>query len=405
MQQLNILQVTEFFTPRTGGSTQVAFQTARHLACQGHRVTVISSDFGKEDVSFEDDSFGLIQFHSLLTRWKFYVTPGLIPWIRKHIVEYDIIHMHNVRTFQNAVVAEAAIRKQIPYVLSAHGSLPFLIGHHGIKRAFDLLFGRRLLAGASCLIAVSEVEIEQYVNWGIPRGKTAYIPNGLDLNEYSLLPSPRKFRRAYGIPGSEKLILFLGRLHKIKSIDMLLRAFAMLHSSEAAAKLVVAGPDEGELAGLEAIVKQLQLEKYVLFTGPLYGDQKLSAYVDSDIVVMPSKYEIFGLVAFEALMCGTPVLISKSSAAGKKLVDAGAAYAVPHNDPQIMANAILDILKCPAEAAESVARGQSFIRKHLGWESVINDTLALYRSLLGNPVEKLRAINLDETGRHIGDYA
>ena len=114
---MRILQVIEFFSPKMGGSAQVAFQISRHLAQRGHDLSVWASDYGSREVRFPEEDFETHLFHTLFARWGFYLTPNLVSWARDHLQEFDIIHMHNVRTFQNIVVSYYARRFGIPYVL------------------------------------------------------------------------------------------------------------------------------------------------------------------------------------------------------------------------------------------------------------------------------------------------
>ncbi|GAI33437.1 unnamed protein product, partial [marine sediment metagenome] len=76
--------------------------------------------------------------------------------------------------------------------------------------------------------------------------------------------------------------------------------------------LVFVGPDDGYLPALKKLVKELMIEEKVLFTGPLFGKEKLEAYVDADVYVLPSSYEIFGLTVLEACACGTPVVVTEA---------------------------------------------------------------------------------------------
>jgi glycosyltransferase involved in cell wall biosynthesis len=382
MQPLRILQVIEFFTPQMGGSVQVAYQAARHLARKGHHIVICTSDFGKDDARFPETPFEIIRFRSLLKRWKFYITPGLIPWARKHLREFDIIHLHNVRTFQNAVLAAQARKIGIPYILSAHGSLPHLNNHQAVKRASDILFGHRLVQEANQLIAVSEVEVNQYLEAGISKEKISIIHNGLDLDEFISLPERGTFRQKFQITSQVKLVLFIGRLHKIKGVDILIEALAHLKTRMADVVLVIAGPDDGELPVLQEMVTKLGLAEQVIFTGSLFGYDKLAAYVDADVLASPSVYEIFGLVPFEAIMCGTPVVVTDDCGSGQIINKAQAGYTVAFGDVEALSKSLQYVLSNPLEAKQKVSAGQKFIQEHLDWESIVIQLINLYQDCI-----------------------
>ena len=210
---------------------QICFQMAQNLAQRGHSVTVCTSDYAGRQYEFQDLPFEVKYFRSLPTRWKFYITPGLIPWAARHVREYDVIHMHNVRTFQNAVIAANARRARIPYIISPHGSLPYLGTLELFKKGFDQVAGRRLLSEAAILVAVSQYEIEQFISMGIAKEKIRLIPNGLDLAEFNNLPERGQLRLRLGIRPETKLVFFLGRIHQIKGLDFLLEGFQELQPS------------------------------------------------------------------------------------------------------------------------------------------------------------------------------
>ena len=294
---MRILQVIEFFTPGMGGSVQVVYQTARHLAYLGHQVTICTSDYGRGQSAFLDQPFQVHYFSSLPTRWNFYVTPGLLPWAWRHVGKYDIIHMHNVRTLQNTIIGAAARRKGVPYVNFCAWLSPLFGKSFGVKRGFDMLFGDRLIAGAEQMIAVSEVEAGQFEQAGIPGRKIALISNGFDLDEFANLPPCSSFRSKHSILDSEKMILFLGRIHPIKGLDHLIAAFSDLSRSLEGVWLVIAGPDDGDLSRLQALARKIPDGQRVLFPGPLYGDGKLAALVDADVLASSSSSN-FWLGAF-----------------------------------------------------------------------------------------------------------
>jgi glycosyltransferase involved in cell wall biosynthesis len=164
---------------------------------------------------------------------------------------------------------------------------------------------------ASKLIALSSIEAEQYKCAGVPTEKIAIIPNGLELSEDDL-PTKGVFRRKFGIGDDEKIILYLGRIHKIKGIDILVKAFKKVIEEVDNVKLVVVGPDDGYLRELKSEIKSLQIENKILIPGPLYGIDKLEAYVDADVYVLPSRYEIWGMTVLESIACQTPVIVTEN---------------------------------------------------------------------------------------------
>ena len=378
---MRLLHVIEFFTQAKGGPVQVAYHLCKNLAERGHEVVLWTSDFGLESGAFSELPFEVKVHKSIISKWNFYVTPSLIRTAQQELTGFDVVHMHDLRTFQNAVVERLCQQMDIPYVISPHGSLPYLGSRELGKKMFDLAAGQRLVKNAARLIAVSPTEEQQFIEFGIPRERIAMVYNGLDMEEYAQLPPKGTFRRKYGIGDSTKVILFLGRLHKRKGINFLIDAFTLLRKTMPESLLVIAGPDDGELDRLKKQVALLQLENDVLFTGPLYGEEKKAAYVDADVLAHPAVNEIFGLVPFEALLCGTPVIVADDGGSGRILGNIQAAYLVPFGDSGALANALRDALMDGETSRIMVASGQSFIHKELRWETAAQKTESIYRTI------------------------
>ena len=319
---MKILEVCpKFHHSVASGSTNVAYYISEELARRGHSVAVYTSDMKDKYTRMnsgvqEIDGIRVHRFRSIGTiatrEMKIFVTPAIIQRARNEIRSFDVIHIHDYRGFQGTVIHHFARKYSIPYVLQAHGSLPRIMDKKSLKWLYDLLFGYRLLRDASKVVALSHLEAEQYKGMGVPEGKIEVIPNGINLSEYSHLPPKGSFKKKFGINDYEKIILYLGRIHRIKGIDILVKAFANVIEKLEDVRLVVVGPDDGYLREIEALTKALKIEDKVLISGPLYGNYKLEAYVDADVYVLPSRYETFPVAVLEAVACGTPVLLTEN---------------------------------------------------------------------------------------------
>ncbi|MGB9623131.1 MAG: glycosyltransferase, partial [Candidatus Bathyarchaeia archaeon] len=269
--KLRILQVVPYFPPAYafGGPVKVAYQISRELAKRGHKVTVYTTDAkdfnSRLETCFNETVHGVRVYYfrnislMLVRKLKLFVTPKLIPVAKETLKEFDLVHLHEYYTFQNAIIRGPAKKQGIPYVLQAHGSLPKVGSWRRLKQLYDVFFGYRILRGASKVIALSNVEAEQYRSMGIPEEKIAIIPNGIDLSEYANLPPKGSFRKKFNIPDDRKIILYLGRVHKIKGIDFLIRAYAHLRNEMKFkdAILVIAGPDDGYFEEAKALANSL----------------------------------------------------------------------------------------------------------------------------------------------------
>lgn len=390
---MRILQVTNFFKPswEAGGVTRVAYEISENLVKKGHEVTVYTTDGFKsrlktnKNKAVNVDGITTYYFRNLSNHFSKsnVTTPYYLPFIaRKTIKDFDIIHIHEHRTLLAIIVHHYAKKYNIPYVLQAHGSIPNTIGKQKQKRMFDIIWGNKILEDASKLIAVSNIEVDQYKQIGLPDEKIIVIPNGIDIESFNILPEKGTFKRKYGI--SEKhIVLFLGRLNQIKGIDFLIKSYAELLSEIDDVVLVLAGPDDGFKNKAELLVSQLKLSN-VKFIGYLSGMDKFAAYVDADILIYPSSFEIFGLVPFEAIMCGTPVIVTDNCGCGELIQESKSGYLTEFGDVNSLKEKMRVILKNPQKNRELVSNGKKLIYDNLSWKNIVQRVEVTYENCVCN---------------------
>ena len=208
---------------------------------------------------------------------------------------------------------------------------------------------------------------------------------GIDPKAHDDLPAKGAFANRYGLSG-ERIIAYIGRLNACKGLDHLLRAFRDVASSDRETVLVMVGPDDGYRRTLERLTRALALGDRVVFTGFLGGRDRLAAFVDSDMIVYPAKYEIFGLVPFEALACGKPVVVADDSGCGEIVREARAGLVVPVEDGSRLARAISVTLQGGREISQMVETGKRFVEDQLNWDAIATQTEKVYEEVVdGRP--------------------
>ncbi len=386
---MRILHVTPSFYPAWayGGIPRCAYEVCRSLAAGGDEVTVWTTDAfdaGRRCGPAEETVDGIFirrfrNLHNgLAYHRQLYLPLGILkaPW--RDLRAFDVVHVLSHRHLLVALVGAAAVRRGIPYVFTGNGTVPPIERYVLLKRLLDLLGADELLEQAAACVAVSQAEVPHYVSVGVAAQRVHVIPNGVRLDEFRDLPPRGSFRRAFGL-GDGPLIVFVGKITPRKGVDVLLRALARL---PAAVRLVVAGNFMMAEAPLRAIVEQLHLSDRVLFPGLLLGDDRNAAYVDADVVAYPSTDEIFGLVAAEALMCGSPVVVCDDSGCGEVVRAADGGRLVPYGDAAALAAALQALLDDPVERARCAAAGKRYVIANFGWDHIAAQTRALYGSLL-----------------------
>ena len=388
---MKILHVISYFYPAWsyGGPPRNAFGLCRELVKRGHEVTVFTTDaldarHRVKETQETVDGIEIKRFRNLNNyaafRHRIFLSPGMMGGMSKELKNYDVVHLNDYRTLQNLIAYRNAKKFNVPYVLQARGSLVNIITKQGLKSTFDALQGRQLLRNAARLIAVAPQEVEQYKSFGISAEKIDIVPNGIDLEEYENLPARGTFRHKYGLGASNKVVLFLGRVHKSKGIDLLIKAFAGIARDFTDARLVVAGPDDGHLPELKAMAAGLGLTNKVIFTGPLFGEDKLAAYVDADVYALTSSYEVFGISIIEALACGTPVVVTDRCGIADIIKDK-AGLVVPY-DAAPLKDALRQMLENETLRQKLGRLGKALVRREYGWSTIAAKTEQVYQRAL-----------------------
>ncbi|HEX9638996.1 MAG TPA: glycosyltransferase [Acidobacteriota bacterium] len=383
-----ILQVAPYLhpAPAYGGTPRVVHGLAAALARAGLHVEVLTTDAfasGRRRaprIASPYPAHALPNWSNALAyRAKLFLPRGLSGWIADHLRGFDLVHLHELRTALTYRVAAACRRWRIPHLVSGHGGFP----HHGrwrlAKRGLDALLLPELLAGASRLVAASQFERRQLVEFGIEPGRIEVLPHGIDPGEFAALPARGALRRALGL-GPRPLVLFLGRIDAIKGLGLLLEGFARARQALPQAALVLAGPEQRGAAELRGAIESKGLAAAVVWTGVLGDAERLQALVDADLLCFPSDQDCFGLAPFEALACGTPVVALSGGGSGEWLAKTGGAELVAP-EAEALGAAIVRVLADPASERARAERAAAEIRRHLAWDAIASDYAALYGSL------------------------
>ena len=395
---MKILQVCPFLAQSpldtASGVSAAAFHVSNELAKHGHDVTLCASakkntKKNSEMTSETFENITIIRFPYRLSYYTFFVTPSFVPFLRENLMDFDIVHIHDLRHFQALAAHHYATQYDIPYVLQAHGAaLPF--GKRTVASfLFDVTWGRRLVKDADLFLALTDTEVDQYESIGAAEHKIKILSNGVDLSEFVNLPTKGDFRRKYKINQNEQIILFLSRIHKIKGLDLLLDAFDLLTRELDNVTLVIAGPDDdGSASSLQLRANQLGLRDRVLFVGPLYQRDKLEAYVDADVYVLTSRYETFPLTVLEAWACGTPVIVTDRCGIAEYAKKAGC---VVKFDTFELCKALSRVLKNRDWRERASKLGRELVRREFSWDRVIDQLEAFYSELRKNNKQRGRS--------------
>jgi len=386
---LTVLMVTPYFQPAWayGGIPRLAYGLACALQERGCRVTVVTTDAFDAQTRLpagraELHGIEVYRLRNLSNRLAYgqqlFLPIGVERLLRRLAVEADVIHLHGFWHLLNNAAVKAADAAGTPIVMTPNGTLLPIERKARVKELWSVVFGRPVMAAVDRWIAVSRAELSQFSKAGVDRDRVHLVYNGLDLGEFEELPERGGFRHAHGI-GDRPMLLYLGKLTPRKGVDHLLAATARLKDG---AVLVVAGNDMGVRDALEAQAADLELGDRVRFVGLITGPERLAALADADVLVYPSTDEIFGLVPFEGLLCGTPAVVSDDCGCGQLVAQARAGELVRYGDHGGLARSISRLLDDEDRRRRMVARGRAFIEKHFAWPRIAAQTEAVYNAAM-----------------------
>lgn len=298
-------------------------------------------------------------------------------------IGYDLIHSHY--WLSGWVGAKLQQRWDVPHLVMFHTLAKIKERAYLGATEHPLRIGveNRILAAADLVVAGSPNERHQLIHWlGVHPQRIVTVPCGVDLERFHPLDR-QAARQALGL-SAEPVVLFVGRLDPIKGAPVLLDAIASVEEPLVPQLLIVGGEgrSDPEIRRLRAQARKLGIERQVHFLGPKDHSELPLLYNAADVVCVPSYYESFGLVALEAMACGTPVVASRVGGLTSTIRDGETGFLIPWRCPDPFAER-LELLLGNAQlrqqfrlAAQQVARGYA-------WSSVAGQMLTVYQRLVG----------------------
>ena len=288
----------------------------------------------------------------------------------------EYLHIHGVWEPLQRWCADWAYNRGVPWVLSTHGMLhPVPISKGWLKkRAYLFLLGRAVWSARRLL--VTSLEEREYAT-KITGVSAVVLVNGVNVAEFTDA-DPDAFVRANPQFSNRPYLLFLGRIHAIKGITGLVRAFALARQRGLDADLVLAGPPDGAEGDVTQLAHVLGVAGDVHLVGPLYGEEKIAALAGCAMFVHRPNYEGFGMTVIEAMASSRPVVTTNACGVAREL--AQGMLDVSEDTDTAFAEAILH--RHSADLADTEAmttRGRIWVQQNLSWDAVAREARALYR--------------------------
>lgn len=371
---MNIQLFTYSVTRKAGGVFDAVRDLFTNRNFAGHNINVIS---------FEDD-----MLEQDRAAWKsmpmqlFEAGPMLYSHQAKKALmasRADILHMEALWRWPHLWMTDWKQKKGRPIVCSPHGMLdPWIIRNQGkLKRLISNMFFQKGLDAVTCYHALCKKELEDIRAYGLKQ-PVAIIPNGINIPDGNVV-----FDKVDGFHH----LLYLGRLHKKKGVDLLIMALASIKRENS--KLLkdwkvdlVGWDDENCRNVLEKIVRENDLEDIVIFHGGLYGEEKLRMYANADGYILPSHGEGLPMTVLEAWSWNVPVIMTPKCNIPEGF-EANAAIRVEDNTESV-AKGLLTFLTMSEKERKSMGEcGRTLVERDFTWDASARKMIKLYEWLLG----------------------
>lgn len=385
---MHVLHVTPYFAPAFvyGGPPRNILALCQGLQAAGVGVEVVTTVAnGPVDLpatstrsTASGDTYEGVRVHYARRAFpSVFFNAAIADPIHTALARADLCHIHGLWTVPAWQAARAARQCGVPFIVSPRGMLqPAALRRRGWRKrlAFEL-FDRHHLMGAVRVHATVDEEAAVLRELVDP-ARVVTIPNGVDLAGSDRARSGARER--LGIAAGDPMIVFLGRLHPIKRLDLLTDAFTLVRERYPSATLILAGPDEGGLARLGS--RLARLGSAVKIVGTLADDEKWALLREATALVMCSDSENFGTSVVEAMAVGRPVVVTETCP-WREVADEGCGFWVPQNTRSI-ADALSSLIADPAMATSMGTRGARVARERYDWRRIGAAMAACYAGAL-----------------------
>jgi len=318
-------------------------------------------------------------------------------WAAEKQIHYDLIHSH----YWMSGVAAGLLKEtwNVP-VLQMFHTLALMKNRIAqspaeIEGEYRINGERQVMQSVEKIVAATQAEEAQLqLLYQVPREKIAIIPPGVDIGRFYPIPVDEA-KEVIGQGKCPRLLLFVGRIEPLKGIDTLIRALAILRRNgvmdhECYSLAIIGGePDAppedmtAEMIRLKTLCHELDLDDLVVFLGKRAQETLPYYYSAAEILIMPSHYESFGMVALEAMACGTPVVASQLGGLPFLVQDGITGFVVPGGDDEILARTLEKLIKDP-ELREKLGKQAAEYAHFYSWDKIASRVKSIYEELVGH---------------------
>ncbi len=387
---MKILHVIPSVAPVRGGPSHAALGMVRTLRCQGIDVEIATTNDNASELLnvplFQKTNYQgvpvwfLPRFSPPLKEFIF--SAALSRWLWKNLKAYDLVHNHYLFSYASTCAGAIARYCKIPYIVRPIGQLtPWALEQSKFKKKiYTSLIERRNLNSAAAIHCTTEEEAQNVRDFGI-KSPTFTAPLGVEISP-SIVNAKTKLRDLYKISSETPILLFLSRIHYKKRPDLIIQVLGEIAKENKKFHLIIAGSGELEYVDkIKNLVKHYNLENYVSFAGFVTGEDKDLLLQGSDIFLLPSFSENFGIVVPEAMIAGLPVIITPGVQIAPEIADAEAGIIVKGEIGSLQ-NAISLLLSNPELRIKLGNNGKNCASNCYSWNIISEKIIEIYENII-----------------------
>jgi len=296
--------------------------------------------------------------------------------LRERLDHINIVHVHGLWNWPVWAAVRECRRVGLPYVVSPRGMLDRgSFSHHRWRKSLGYWAWEKRYLRTAALLHATSVEERHNVERLSLGPEVIHVPNGVTTPDRT---PAHGFRREVGIGEKEPLVLFLGRLHPTKRLDLLLSAVEKLREGMPRVRLVLAGPEDGLEAN--ALIGERSAEDWVSWVGPVATERKWALLSEANVLALCSDSESFGMSVVEAMAVGTPVVVTRTCP-WEEVEARGTGFWVDQR-AEAVAEGLSRILGDPVEARAMGVRGRELVRARYQWCAIGRAMAAHYARVL-----------------------
>ncbi|MFW9947145.1 MAG: glycosyltransferase family 4 protein [Candidatus Odinarchaeota archaeon] len=388
---IKVGMLTPFFTGQLGGPYNVITEIVPYLKDMGVSTKIFTTSaiekFGRKRTEFyeeKNENFQIYRLDSFLRFREYRISFSLLPFLLRNEKSIDIIHSHALRSYQEDMGAIFSLLKKKPLIISPHGgiNINWDYGDKIPKMISDKSIGyiKRRISNIH-YISVSKMEIPLIKKYGkISEQNIHYIPHGVNTEIFKPVNS-NNLKKKLGLENYD-VILYVGRIAKGKGVDKLIKILNLIHKKSKRVKLVIIGGNAGYLHVVNELIQKYNLSKHVLYLGYIPKENLPVYYSMADLVVYPSRQEIFGLVLCEAMACGKAVIGSNIMGPSEIIIDGETGYTSDFNNIEDLCEKIIHLLDDKILLNQMGKNGLARVKSKFTWKKAAESHYELYKKVL-----------------------